>query len=121
MATEDFLVGGISSENHYDASADTPTIFDFWNATENAGISDNESIAVVPFGKVGSDKRLFGSTTGIIQKSDIMVVLLDMAGGDPAQRGIMWIDPEQTGPFLKQLLNLQNDPIHITGIGFRKV
>lgn len=124
---DEYILGEVSSENHYNPNAIAPTIDELYTAAVESGAN---LITVTPFGKVGSPKRQFGSTSAIIQVGDIMAVSRAMAGiGDVSQMtaeqwvhwGDMIRDPRQTGPILKELLNLQYDPIHITGIGFKVV
>jgi len=131
---DEHVIGRVASESNYDPNWPTPTWFDLWAYLDE---EDIEEFAIIPLGKVGSDKRDFGSTTAIKTTEDVMNELEALAkeliiqGVFPgkaqnpidvrAARAIIWLDPEYTGELTRRLCFLMQDPIHITGFAIKKI
>lgn len=131
---EEYIIGHVSSESNYDESWETPTWFDLWNLLEENNI---EKFAITPLGKIGSDKRSFGSTQVVTTKEDVLAVLREearsrilageFAGSESnaddvkAASAIIWIDPYYS-PFLtEKLCFLMEDIVHLTGWAIKAI
>lgn len=116
---DEHVLGHVASESEYDPSWEPPTIFDLWNLLEEFQINE---FAFTPFGKLGSDKRLFGSTTVIKQKDDVLAVLQQLADETGVDRSIIFVDPTYSARFTEIFCNFQSNTIvHLTGWGIKAI
>jgi hypothetical protein len=131
---EEFIIGHVATEDHYDPQWETPTWFDLWSKLDEEGITE---FVIVPLGIMGSDKRKFGSTSAIVTTEDVLNVLREFAkeqiqagifAGDPNSAAdvrmasaIIWTDSTFTGELTRRLCFLINHPIHVTGFAITAI
>jgi hypothetical protein len=125
---EEHVIGEVASEGHYNPSWPTPTWEELGNFVEDQRETE---FVLVPLGKIGSDKRAFGSKAAPIHKDDIFSALRERAellyprgvgesSDDYASRlfaasAIMQSDPSHSAALTEKVCALQNKIVHLTG------
>jgi hypothetical protein len=125
---EEYVIGNVASEGHYDPSWPTPTWEELGNYLED---QEETEFVLVPLGKIGSDKRTFGSKAAPIHKEDVYALLREYAkehiasifpGGNASNEGDVFAasatiqgDPSVSPILTERLCGLHQKIEHLTG------